>query len=329
MAKQISILTPLFSFIVEDIIARINEIPIEDDLDVLLNSPGGSVFAGWTVGSVLAERKGKVKIKVAGHAASMAPALLLFADSTEALDVTQFMLHRADMFVENDEEKELLAQINKDLFKKLSSKIDGFKLKEIKGVTLKEIFEGEERINVWLTAKEAKEIGLIDKVVKLERKSVTAYYGEEISAILKPVAEKVIEEKTPKVEIKDIVKPIKNKNPKKMDKKELMAQHPDLYNEIMQDGATLERDRIEAWTSFSTIDVKAVAEGIKSGEAITNKDFAAFAEKQISNNALKNAEKDSPKEINAAAEATDGKTPEMVAFEKGARKSIGLKEVKV
>jgi ATP-dependent protease ClpP protease subunit len=159
--------------------------------------PGGDVEAAWGIPAKMQELKQKgchSIAKVDGMAASIAGVLLCFFDEREALDVSNIMLHRA-AYAEKDnegrplvitpEEKQFLAKINADLKSKMLQIIDDGKLKALKGISVSDLFdEKKERINCWLNANEAMQIGLITKVIPIDAnssqymvKAVAACYG--------------------------------------------------------------------------------------------------------------------------------------------------------
>ena len=169
MAKEIYIYSSIFNFTSEDFISKMEEFK-DDDVVVRINSLGGDVFAGWGMAAKLKQHQKGVTVKVDGIAASMAGFLIVFAKQAEALNVSKIMLHRAEFngFGEpSSADLKLLKQINEDLRAALESKINQDKFREITGKTLTDLFESETRIDVWLTAQEALEIGLIQKVVAI------------------------------------------------------------------------------------------------------------------------------------------------------------------
>ena len=170
--KQILLYNPIFSFVAEEFINAINDAG-DEDITIRVNSPGGSVFAGWGMAAALSEKK-NVTVKVDGVAASMAFYLLLFADKVEALDVSMFMIHRADGNAESDEEKALLKSVNNTLKSKMSEKIDAQAFEDVTGTSIDDMFDAEERKDVWITAKQAKKIGLVSKINRLTTKEQTA-----------------------------------------------------------------------------------------------------------------------------------------------------------
>ena len=75
----------------------INEVKAKadgDTIEIMVNSPGGSFFAGFAMYEFLKERPEKVKVTVTGYALSAAMYLVLAADELEVGEDALFMLHR-------------------------------------------------------------------------------------------------------------------------------------------------------------------------------------------------------------------------------------------
>lgn len=274
MAKELYLYSGVYDFVAEALISQMDESRAED-IVVRVNSPGGSVFSGWGIIAKMREHEGHVKVKVDGVAASMAAYVVVFAAEVEALDVSRFLLHRADMYVNSPDQQTFLDSVNKDLRAKLTAKIDAAKLKEIKGVTIEQLFDSENRLDLWLTAKEAKAIGLINRIVKLEPAEITAF-----SDVMKIAASQA---DTPPP-VKEIPKPTEKVIMKSLE--ELKAAHPDLYAQAVakgkEEGKTEETNRVRGWEAFRHIDAEAVTAGIKSGKVIDPADIAEFTAKAIS-----------------------------------------------
>lgn len=281
---ELYLYNPIYSFIAEDLISKMEKLDGED-IVIRVNSPGGSVPHGWGIIAKMQERTGKTKIKVDGFAMSMAAFMLLFADEVTALDVSSFMLHRADMYVESEEDRKYLANINKDLRKKMESRINSDKLKEITGFSIADLFDGEKRMDAHLTAKQAKEVGLVDKVTKVNPKEVEAFNLKLYQAAAEA----------------------KPQNSDKMNIETLKADHPALYAQVFElgkkDGVAAEQDRVGACLAFIEIDQKGVVEAIKSGKPLTQTQIAEFSVKALSGNAKKNLEADSEKKEVSTGEA--------------------------
>ncbi|MEE9574336.1 MAG: hypothetical protein V3W20_14870 [Candidatus Neomarinimicrobiota bacterium] len=177
-------------------------------------------------------------------------------DNVEALDVSTFRLHRADGFVDSDQDKALLDKINKDLRAKMLKKINPEIFKEVTGHTINEMFDSEKRIDIDLDAKQAKKIGLINKIIRLEPRQIAAMnkkfvafadFGGEVIAENSQGSDKKQKQTEIKIEQKKEI----------MTQSEIKAQFPDVYNAIRTEGITAERSRVNAVLKFSSIDLEA------------------------------------------------------------------------
>jgi len=306
MSKELYLYTGIYDFTAQELIAQIEE-NMSEEIVLRENSPGGSVFATHGICAKMIEH-GRVDIKVDGCAMSSAANLLPYARRVECLDVSKFVLHRADMEVTCKEEQDFLDGINKDLKAKFLLKVDAGKFKEVTGYTINDMFNPSQRINISLTAKQAKAIGLVDEIKKLSPKEITALNEKlhGVAASSEPVTptEKIL---------------IPKKHIDKMDLSTLRAEHPALYNEVIALGKTdaiaQERDRSGAWMKFSDIDPKAVADGIASGAQISQTQMVDFLIKKSSPVALANIEAQAAVSI-ATPLANDIKAPEAQAADK-------------
>ena len=109
-----------------------------------------------------------------------------------------------------------------------------------------------------------------------------------------------------------------------MTKEELKQQHPDVYASIMNEGATQEKDRVQAWLAFSEIDMKAVQEGIDKGENVTQKVMAEMGVKQTSKLTVKEIENENPKQVETPVVEKTAQEVESENFLKGVRQTAGL-----
>lgn len=286
-----------------EVLRSINENP-NADIEAVINSGGGDVFAGWTMIGAINGYKGKTSAKVGGAAMSMAAMMLLYFDNVEALDVSNIMLHRADMYVSSPEDQAFLDKVNLDMRKQMEAKIDGKMLKQLKGVSIKDMFENPNRIDVFLTAEEAKKIGLVNKVIKLKPRQMEAYQGMFLNAFLdapeppatEPVAAKPAVTEPAATE-PVVTEPISNPNPSNtMTIDELKAKHPDVYAAAVNTGVEQERDRVQAIMVYADADLAAVKAAIDGGKPLTAKQTQEFLVKMTSGQQL-------------AAVATDGGKP--------------------
>lgn len=309
--KKLLLYAPIYRYTAEAFVNKMLEVDAAEDLEIWVNSPGGSVFAGWSIIGPLNERTGKNIAKVFGDASSMAFYSLLFMDRVEALDVSSFMIHRADGYTETDEDKQFLVDVNKQLRSKLEAKIDPEKFKEVTGKTFDQIFDLNQRIDVILSAKDAKKIGLVDKIIKVDSEKLAAFSEKFVSFYdsddefsrgsdviidddnARGSAEKDQNINKNKVEQKQI---------KKMTREEFKSQNPEAYAEIVAQAQKDERDRIEAFLEFVEIDAESVKKHISEGNAMTNKFMAEMTKKMASNAMKKEIKEDAPENQNLNAE---------------------------
>jgi ATP-dependent protease ClpP protease subunit len=281
--KEILLYSPIFSFTAESMIQQMSDAG-DKNITVRVNSPGGSVFAGWGIVAKSMEVEGDFKIKVDGTADSMAAIFLLFHNDVEALNVSKFTLHRASTFSTKPSDLALLAEINKDIRAAFEKKLDIPEFEKIAGVTLDEFFNAEKVIDVNLNAKQAKKIGLISKVNTLKAADFEAL-SMKFAALS---TEEEEEETTNEPEANSENKP-KNK---KMTLEELKNSHPEVYAQAVKVGVTAEKDRAGAWMEFVDVDAKAVAEGIESDKPLSQKAMAEFSKKMFSAQTLADSEEE-------------------------------------
>ena len=192
MPKPILLYTDIWSQSAKDFTDQILETPEKESVNIWMNSPGGSLTAGWAMIAALSEHEGDVNISVMGDASSMAFIMLLFADNITAYDTSNFLVHRAASWWEssmNEDERKDVEARNKIIRKKLEARIDETKFEKVTGKTFDDIFSMDDRLNVRLTAKEAKKIGLVDKVIKLDvkkRTEIESRYFNDIAALATP-----------------------------------------------------------------------------------------------------------------------------------------------
>lgn len=315
MAKEILLYSSIYSFVAESFIEKM-EAAAGEDVVLRINTPGGDVQAGFGMIAKFAEHKGNKTIKVDGKANSMGAFFLAFADNVEALDVSEIVLHRAafpswvesrDGFKDSEEFKAVV-KINKDLRAKLEAKIDTEVFEKLTKVSMDQMFSMDSRIDVSITPTQAKKIGLISKVKKLtsdmsaEIKSNSFAIAAEFGVDVKEL--QVITEKPQSGAIND-----KPKTNKTMTIEDLKANHPGVYNQILalgsKAGVADRNDTVNAWLVYADVNPKAVAEGIKSGEKLSQATTAEFNREMFSAETLKNEKNGSNKEIKPEATTTE------------------------
>ncbi len=146
----------------KDIIDAIAKIDEKETVDIYINSPGGSVFAGSAIYSTLRELKDRVKIHVVGIAASAA-SVVACAGQSDIAPTAMLMIHNSSSACRGDyhamdKESEVLQQVNKAIAAAYTAKT-GMSEQEALDIMDKE---------TWITAAQAVEYGLIDSIAGQE-----------------------------------------------------------------------------------------------------------------------------------------------------------------
>lgn len=294
-----------------------------DDVVVRMNTNGGSPEDMWGMLAKVAERTKATKIKVDGRAYSAGAFMLAYSNDVEALDVSQFLIHRAAYasFLENDVEfmnedrKKSLKIINDAARSAMEAKIDVAKFERITGKTLDDIFSTDSRIDVILTAAQAKEIGLVNKVVQLTPQISAEIESKfAIAASHDPNAQK------------PITTLIQKSNTNTMTVEKLKAEHPEVFAQITSNAVAEERDRVGAYLAFAEVDTKAVVDGIKEGKSLSQTQMAEFAIKAFSTKQIAAIEGENAPVVKTGAEATPKTEAEknMAAFEAETNNYLGI-----
>ena len=264
--------------------AQLAQINTDDDLEVMINSPGGQVFSALAINGLLSQHKGQVTIHVTGLAASAATIITSLKNAKCVIDKgSMMMIHNPSSAVagtsdDMKHEAEILEK-NAQAIRYIYAEKTGLEEKKIK-----ELMDAE----TWFTAEEAVELGFADELNESE--PVTACLkGDHILAVagyewdLKNMSLHFPKEKLmPKDNITKSA--VANAEPtahveQKADKAILMTaidlknNHPDLYQQIVKEASTKERERIKALVDIDIgsnhdIVVKAMFDEPKTAEQV-------------------------------------------------------------
>ncbi|WP_342510571.1 head maturation protease, ClpP-related [Sporosarcina sp. FSL K6-1522] len=154
-----------------------NALPSDkSNVDVVINSGGGDVFAGSEIYTTLRDYEGQVTVKIVGLAASAASVIAMAASQGKLLisPTAQLMMHNVSTYGGGDyrdfeHTAEVLKSANKSIanaYKARTGKSD----EELKAVMDKE---------TWLNANSAVEQGFADEIMFAEKEelSLTASFG--------------------------------------------------------------------------------------------------------------------------------------------------------
>lgn len=338
MAKEILLYGNFFSFTAEIFIEQMESAKGED-IDISLDSNGGDPQAAFGMIRKLQKHEGNISLEIHGRAYSMGAFFPCYTTNTSALDVSDFLFHRAALppWIENDpeamkSEESRLTQINNHLRAALEAKVDVEKFERITNTTLDQLFSLDGRIDVKLNAKQAKQVKLIDKIIPITPEIVAQVESNAVgvshplAAHFKGVTLPIAAEETEE----EIIN-----RPKKMDLNKLKTENPSLYAQVLAEGVAQgvkqENERVRAFMVFADVDLKAVQEGIAGTEALSSVQTAELTRKSVSAAVLKTQEEDSPAPVDtSAAEEIDqteeeaAKTAKISAFEQEVNKNLNL-----
>ena len=203
----------------------------DEDVEIVINSTGGSVIDASEIFTALKDYKGQVTAKIVGFAGSCASWIAMAADKVNISPMGFIMIHNASSVAIGDN-RDMDSAGN--MLKTVDEAIRNT-YKEKTGLSdeeLKDLMDNE----TWFNAAKALEKKFADEIMFGEEAVVTNSFFKDL--------------KTPSKEILNII----NKNQEEreevvMDLKELQEKHPELYNEVMnlgkEEGRKEERERIQ------------------------------------------------------------------------------------
>lgn len=142
----------------KNVISNLNEANGQE-VNIKINSPGGSVFAASEIYTALRNYKGNVNIEIVGLAASAA-SVIAMAGKSKMSPTAQMMVHNVSTGVGGDyRDMEHAAEILKNANDTIAN-----------AYILKSGMSKEKALNLmnnetWLSAQKAKELGLIDEIM--------------------------------------------------------------------------------------------------------------------------------------------------------------------
>ena len=136
--------------------------PKGEDLELELNSPGGSVFAGFELYSLIREAKCKTVAIVQSLAASAASTVMAACDEVRMSPVAQVMIHLPASVAAGDQDR--MKHEARVLESITQSILNGSEVK-CRGKASRARLEALLRAESWLTAQEAVELGLADRIL--------------------------------------------------------------------------------------------------------------------------------------------------------------------
>lgn len=240
------------------------------ELIVVINSGGGSVFSASDIYTSLKSFKGEVNVEIVGVAASAASVIAMAGTKVSMSPTAQLMIHNASTgawgdYRDMDYTSDFLQNVNKSIMNAYTIKTGK------KEAELKNMMDNE----TWMTAQQALEYGFIDSIMFEEGRQAVA--NLEIPNLKNGLLPPEVIEKVRNELLKDkghsitqmtttmfepvalagqtVEKAEKEGDEKTMNLEELKNNHPDLYNQIreegFQEGIKAENNRIKSIEDLS------------------------------------------------------------------------------
>ncbi|EKS4345794.1 Clp protease ClpP [Clostridium botulinum] len=156
-----------------------------EELEIMVNSPGGYVDVGSEIYTLLKDYKGTVTIKIVGMAASAASVAAMGGDIIKISPTGRLMIHNASGIIQGDYRdmdhgSEVLKGCNKSIANAYLLKT-GMEREELLELMNKETF---------MDAQKAKELGFVDEIMFDTNNKLTNSYGNT-GMLPKDVIEKI------------------------------------------------------------------------------------------------------------------------------------------
>ncbi|GIO33749.1 hypothetical protein J2TS6_48900 [Paenibacillus albilobatus] len=246
-----------------------------EDVELYINSPGGSVWHGSEMYTSLKEYPGKTIAKITGVAASAASFMAMGADEVHIAPTGEMMIHNAATGTWGDKNDHAS---NYNLLKSTDEGItNAYILKT--GKTRDELLDLMNK-TTWMNAQEAVKNGFADLIMFDEGKVLVTNSATPSGLspdVVQRLKNKLLEEKgmtktepvaAARIQTEPTTTNDDKEGEKPMNFKELQEKHPDLVNEIMTSAINAERNRIAALNDLADAPGAApfIKEAIKNGE---------------------------------------------------------------
>lgn len=261
-------------------------------INVHINSPGGSVFAGQAIHNMLKQHPANITVYIDGLAASIASIIAMAGNKIIMPPGSMMMIHNplvsmygSYMANEMRETADFLDKIKESLVATYTSRQTKKSKDEI--VALMDA-------TTWFTAQDAVDNGFADEVEGST--PVTSNMTGKVLNIAGMAFNLESFGNMPVNLVHAVELPItKNEGEEVLNKEELKTKHPELYNEIMAMGANQERGRIKALDEvqiggFEDLVNKAKYENGATAEQVAMQ--IVIAQKSQGSNYLENRQKD-------------------------------------
>lgn len=286
-----------------------------EDVTVIINSGGGSVYAASEIYHALKSHKGKVSVEIASIAASAASFLAMGADEVAIAPTGQIMIHNASSYAAGD-----YREMDKASSKLKAVNASISKAYELKTNQTKEDIKTMMDVETFLTADMAVEKGFADRILFVDE-------GEDFVAdkgTLLPKA--VIDDMMKRMENGEFENkekegsiPIENKKgaDEAVNYEDIKNNHPDLFKKIKNEGriegVQEENKRIKNIDNLSQLGMEDLIHNAKYEEPMNAGDLAIAIlnkQKEIGAQHVKNIEEDAETLESVEDKSVDNKEEE-------------------
>lgn len=284
-----------------------------ENINVHINSPGGSVFAAVAIANTLKNHKAKVTAFIDGLAASAATIITSACDVVKMPKNALFMIHNPLTWAYGNKQELEKTGI---LLDKVKDSILETYLAKAKGKTKEELsaLMDEEK---WFNAEEAKEYGFIDEIVD----EVENLQNVNNLLIVNSLAFDISKFKNfPGFKpTEPVAEPTQNTatNTEEMTVEKFKADYPELYENIVNSAIQGERNRIEA---IENLEIAGFDDAVNIAKFKEPVDAANLALKIL--NIKKEKNKETLKNIQNESQATP--VPVALRAEEGSGSVVGI-----
>ncbi|MED1942129.1 head maturation protease, ClpP-related [Cytobacillus firmus] len=229
---------------------QLSKVPENEEIEMDINSGGGSVFDASEIYTALRNHPSKVKGDIVGLAASAASVIAMAADHLRMSPTSQMMIHNASSIAIGDHRE---MSHTSDFLKNVNQTIaNAYRLKSGKDDSeLLKMMDAE----TWMTPQQAKEHGLIDEIMfETEASAVASVQSGMIPPEVLDKLRNELKNVSPESSISSApavmnIAQNKREEGKEMNLEQLKNDYPELYkqvkNEGYQEGVKAENQRIK------------------------------------------------------------------------------------
>ena len=110
--KELFLYSGFYDETISLLLTQMQEAGDSTDITIRVNSRGGSVFAAWGLFAEIQKREGQTILQIDGNASSIAFIMMLYCPTVKILDTTKSLIHRAEMYSDDEEDLKMLKEQN-------------------------------------------------------------------------------------------------------------------------------------------------------------------------------------------------------------------------